>query len=115
MKSDPSHLLACSAVIAAGMLPPDAFPQRREISMAITPPTSDDLAELAARYRFGLDAGDIESLRGFIGGALESYEVVERLYQARLPEPPPRRYQWPGAAENELGAWYVTTDIRTTG
>ncbi len=71
--------------------------------MAITPPTSDDLAELAARYRFGLDAADIESLRGFIGGALESYEAVERLYQARLPEPPSRRYQWPGAADNELG------------
>jgi amidase len=97
------------------MLPQPSNSQRREISMAITPPTSDDLAELAARYRFGLDAGDIESLRGFIGGALESYEVVERLYQARLPEPPSRRYQWPGAAENELGAWYVTTDITTTG
>ena len=83
--------------------------------MAITPPTSDDLAELAARYRFGLDAGDIESLRGFIGGALESYEVVERLHQARLPEPPSRHYRWPAAAENELGAWYVTTDITTTG
>ena len=83
--------------------------------MAITPPTSDELAELAARYRFGLDAGDIESLRGFIGGALESYEVVERLHQARLPEPPSRHYRWPGAAENELGAWYVTTDITTTG
>src|SRR5580704_3668120 len=87
----------------------------REIAMAIEPPTSDELAELAARYRFGLDAGDIESLRGFIGGALESYEVVERLYQARLPEPPSRHYRWPGAAGNELGAWYVTTDITTTG
>jgi amidase len=87
----------------------------REIAMAITPPTSDELAELAARYRFGLDAGDIESLRGFIGGALESYEVVERLHQARLPEPPSRHYRWPGAAENELGAWYVTTDITTAG
>lgn len=83
--------------------------------MAITPPTSDDLAELAARYRFGLDAGAIESMRGFVGGALESYEVVERLYAARLPEAPPRRYRWPEAAENELGAWYVTADITTTG
>src|ERR1700728_4107678 len=87
----------------------------RRIAMAITPPTSDELAELAARYRFGLDASDIESLRGFIGGALESYEVVERLHQARLPEPPSRDYRWPGAAENELGAWYVTTRIKTTG
>jgi amidase len=82
--------------------------------MAITPPTSDDLAELAARYRFGLGAGDIESLRGAIGGALESYEVVERLYAARLPEQPLRAYQWPAEAANELGAWYVTADITTT-
>jgi amidase len=89
------------------------FPQRREIAMAITPPTSDDLAELAARYRLGLDAGDIESLRGVIGGALESYEAVERLYAARVPEAPSRAYQWPAEAANELGAWYVTADITT--
>src|ERR1700691_3555202 len=107
--------MACSAVIEACMLPPGRLSAGREIAMAITPPTSDDLAKLAARYRFGLDAGDIESLRGFIGGALESYEVVERLHQARLPEPPSRHYRWPGADENELGAWYVTTDITTTG
>ncbi len=89
--------------------------QRREITVAIMPPTSDDLAELAARYRFGLGAGDIESLRGAIGGALESYEVVERLYAERVPEPPSRAYQWPGEAGNELGAWYVLTDITTAG
>jgi hypothetical protein len=41
------------------MLPPGRLSAGREIAMAITPPTSDELAELAARYRFGLDAGDI--------------------------------------------------------
>jgi amidase len=83
--------------------------------MPITPPTHDDLARLAGRYRLGLDAADIESLRGGISGALESYEAVERLYAARLPEPPARPYEWPEPEANELGAWYVRTDITTSG
>jgi Asp-tRNA(Asn)/Glu-tRNA(Gln) amidotransferase A subunit family amidase len=29
--------------------------------MAMTPPTNDDLAEIAGHYRLGLDAGDVES------------------------------------------------------
>ncbi len=81
--------------------------------MAITPPTSDDLARIADRYRFHLNSGDIEAFRVLITGALASYDTVERLYQAHLPEPPGRAYQWPAEAVNELGAWYVTTDLRT--
>src|SRR6266851_4539375 len=68
--------------------------------MTITPPTSDDLAAIADRYRFDLSAQ-------------ASYDAVERLYTARLPEAPSRPYQWPAEADNELGAWYVTTEIRT--
>src|SRR6266568_1433799 len=83
--------------------------------MAVTPPTSDDLAEIAERYRFRLTAQDIEAFRVIIGGALASYDAVERLYQAHLPEPPRRPYQWPGEADNELGAWYVTTEIMSGG
>jgi amidase len=80
--------------------------------MAITPPTSDDLAEIAQRYRLGLDAQDVESFRAVIAGALASYDAVERLYAARLPEAPRRDYQWPAEADNELGAWYVTSEIK---
>jgi amidase len=80
--------------------------------MAITPPTSDDVAAIAERYRFRLNSQDIESFRVLMTGALASYDAVERMYQARLPEPPERSYQWPAAAVNELGAWYVTTEIR---
>ena len=79
--------------------------------MAITPPTSDDIAAIADRYRFRLNSRDIESFRVLMTGALASYDVVERLYQARLSEPPSRSYQWPVEALNELGAWYVTTEI----
>jgi len=83
--------------------------------MAMTPPTNEELAEIAGRYRLGLGPGDIETFRAIITGALASYDAVERMYTARLPEPPDRPYRWPGAAENELGAWYVTTELRTAG
>ena len=83
--------------------------------MAVTPPTSDELAEIAQRYRLGLDAADIESFRAIITGAVTSYDAVERLYAARRPEAPDRAYRWPAEADNELGAWYVTSEITTAG
>jgi amidase len=83
--------------------------------MAVTPPTSDDLAEIAQRYRLGLDASDVESFRAIITGALASYDAVERLYAARRPEPPGRAYRWPAGADNELGGWYVTSEIKGSG
>jgi amidase len=82
--------------------------------MAITSPSNDDLAGIAARYGLGLEPGDIEEFRAIITGALASYDAVERLYGASLPEPPDRPYQWPADTDNELGAWYVTTRIKTT-
>ncbi len=83
--------------------------------MAIPPPSSDDLAGIAGRYGIRLSPGDLESFRGLVTGALGSYDAVQRLYEARLPEPPDRPYQWPAAAGNELGAWYVTTEIAGAG
>jgi amidase len=81
--------------------------------MAITPPSNDDLARIASRYRFGLNAQDVAAFGVLISGALASYDAVERLYQAHLPEAPDRPYQWPAESDNELGAWYVTTGIST--
>src|SRR5499427_11142080 len=81
--------------------------------MPLTPPTNEDLAEIAGRYRLGLGPGDIEQFREIIAGAVASYDAVERLYEASRPEPPDRPYRWPDAAENELGAWYVTTELTT--
>ena len=83
--------------------------------MAITPPTSDELAEIARRYRLGLDASDVESFLAIITGALASYDAVEDLYAARRPEAPRRAYRWPAEADNELSAWYVTSEIKTAG
>jgi amidase len=84
----------------------------------VTPPSNDQIAAIADRYGLGLAPGDVEEFRGLIAGAVTSYDVVERLYQAsraRLPLPPVREWQRPAEADNELGAWYVTTDIRGTG
>jgi amidase len=83
--------------------------------VAMMPPTHEDLAAIAGRYRLGLDAAGIESFRAIIGGAVASYDEVERLYAERLPPVPDRPYAWPAAAENELGAWYVTTELRSAG
>jgi amidase len=82
--------------------------------MTIARPTSDDLAKIAERYGLRLSPQDVESFRVLVTGALASYDEVERLYAASAPAPPDRPYEWPAPAGNELGAWYVTTQIRTT-
>ena len=79
--------------------------------MTITPPSNDDLAAIADRYRLGLGPQDIERFQVLISGALTSYDAVERRYSERLPEPPARAWQRPDAAADDLGAWYVTSEI----
>src|SRR6516165_11916833 len=88
-----------------------SLPCHREVTVTITPPSNDDLAAIADRYGLGLSPQDIEEFQVLIGGALTSYDVVESRYSERLPEPPARAWQRPDAAVNELGAWYVTSDI----
>jgi amidase len=83
--------------------------------MTITPPSRDDLAQIAGRYRLGLSPQDAESFRPIVSGALASYDAVERMYRERLPVPPDRSWQWPAAAANELGAWYVRAEITGAG
>ena len=79
--------------------------------MTLTPPSNDELAAIADRYRLGLSPQDIEQYQVLISGALTSYDVVERRYSERLPEPPARAWQRPDAAADDLGAWYVTSEI----
>ena len=79
--------------------------------MPITPPTAGDLARIAQQYGLHLQPHDLESFRALAGGLLASYDEVERLYEASAPEPPQRPWQWPAEDGNDLGAWYVTTEI----
>jgi amidase len=83
--------------------------------MTITPPSRDDLAAIADRYRLGLSPQDAQAFVPIGTGALASYEAVERMYAGRLPQPPERSYRWPAPAGNELGAWYVTSQITGAG
>jgi len=53
--------------------------------MALTPPSNEDLAAIAGRYRLGLGPGDIEQFREIIAGAMASYDAVERLYESSRP------------------------------
>src|SRR5499427_109110 len=88
-----------------------SLPCSQEVTVTLTPPSNDDLAAIADRYGLGLGPQDIEDFQVLIGGALTSYEVVERRYSESLPEPPARAWQRPDAAANDLGAWYVTSEI----
>ena len=81
--------------------------------MPITPPTAGDLASIAQRYGLHPEPEDLESFRVLAARLLASYNDVELLYAAGLQEPPQRSYQWPAEGTNDLGAWYVTTDITT--
>jgi amidase len=83
----------------------------QEIAMPLTPPDAADLAAIAERYGFRPTSQDLESIRGLVPALLASYDVVQRLYSERLPDPPDRSWQRPAAADNEMGAWYVTTSI----
>lgn len=44
---------------------------------------------------------------------LASFDEIERLHEEAVPPPIVRNYERPGEADNDLGAWYVTTDIST--
>jgi amidase len=77
----------------------------------VTPPTDEDLARIAGHYGLHLGADDLRSFGALATGMLVSYDEVERLYEQTRPVPPQRRYQWPADGANDLGAWYVTTEI----
>jgi amidase len=83
--------------------------------MPIAPLSDDDVTRIAAAYGLPVSGNDISSFRALAGALLTSYDEVERRYEADLPDPPDRPWQRPADADNPLGAWYVTTQIQTTG
>src|SRR6266568_97126 len=80
--------------------------------MPIAPLSDDDVARIASAYGLNLTGQDAASFRALAATLLTSYDEVERRHQASLPDPPSRTWRRPAAAENPLGAWYVTTEIR---
>jgi amidase len=80
--------------------------------MPISPLSDDDVVRIATAYGLTVTGPDVASYRGLAQALLPSYDAVERLYAATVPEPPDRSWEHPGEAANALGAWYVTTEIR---
>src|SRR5262249_32598545 len=89
-------------------------PVSQEVAVAVTPPSNEEIAAIAERYGLGLGPRAVGEYRELFAAALISYDEVERRSAARVPERPAREWQRPGEADNELGAWYVTTDIKGT-
>ncbi|GAB3008142.1 amidase [Mycobacterium bourgelatii] len=84
--------------------------------MAVPRPSMSDIDSAAEHFGFHLDADGRQSALGFVQQMLDTYDVIDKLYDevARTPAPD-RAYRFPAVDENPLGAWYVTTEIRSDG
>jgi amidase len=81
--------------------------------MAFRPPDDSELAAVADRYGLELSDDDRASFGAFVTGLLSSWSAVEELYARTAPAPrSDRPWRRPEEADNPLGAWYVTTEIR---
>ena len=84
--------------------------------MPVPPPDPTELARIAAEYGLDLSAADLETFSPFVTGLLGSWDTVEDLYARTAPEAPTdRAWHRPDETDNPFGAWYVRTDITTTG
>ena len=81
--------------------------------MAVVPPDKDQVAAIARGYGMTPSDADLEVYTSLVAAFLTSYDAVEELYGQIAPQPPTDRPSTrPDDADNPLGAWYVTTDIR---
>ena len=78
--------------------------------IAIERPDAAELAPIADRYGLDLTGADLAEIAPMVGSMLGAYDRVAQLYAERRPAPPSRNWEWP-AGGNDLGAWYVRTDI----
>lgn len=83
--------------------------------MPIDKPDLSAITKLAADHSLGIAPDDLAIYQGAAEGLLASWDTVEELYAAVAPSPPDRDSARPDEADNPLNAWYVRTDITTTG
>src|SRR3712207_185260 len=84
-----------------------------EAAVPVRPPDENEVAALAASYGMKPSAEEVASYTPIVAAFLSSYDAVEELYAGIAPEPPQDRPSTrPAEADNPLGAWYVTTEIR---
>ena len=75
-------------------------------------PTHEVVEQLATELRLGIAEQDLDFYHAAASGLLGSWAVVEELYRQEAAPQAPQR-EWAEPTENPLGAWYVTTDLRT--
>ena len=81
--------------------------------MPVRPPDETEVAALAAGYGMKPTAEEVAAYTPIVAAFLSSYDAVEELYADVAPQAPADRpSSRPAEADNPLGAWYVTTDIR---
>lgn len=82
--------------------------------MAVSRPSTADIDAAAKHFGFHFDAEAQQEFTAIAGYTLTAYDALDELYddvaRAQIPE---RAYQFPDAAANPLGGWYVTAEIRT--
>ena len=81
--------------------------------MPVRPPDETEVAALAAGYGMKPTAEEVAAYTPIVAAFLSSYDAVEELYANVAPQAPEDRLSSrPAEADNPLGAWYVTTEIR---
>ncbi|SFL77605.1 amidase [Geodermatophilus ruber] len=81
--------------------------------MPVRPPDQNEVAALARSYGMHPAAEEVAAYTPIVAAFLSSYDAVEELYAEIAPQAPDDRPSTrPAEADNPLGAWYVTTDIR---
>ncbi|WP_433293125.1 amidase [Pseudonocardia sp. CA-142604] len=83
--------------------------------MPVQPPDPSILSTVAESYGLGLTDTDVASFTPLVHGVLQSWDVVERLHAEVEPGVPERAWTRPEAADNPLGAWYVTCEVTGSG
>jgi len=82
-------------------------------TLGITPPTIDELCEIALQYHLNLSEEDLKVYQGVCEGAIGSYKRLNELDEPKLPVKYPRdRGYRPSKKDNPLNAWYWRCSIK---
>ena len=80
--------------------------------MTVSRPSAADIDAAARHFGFHLDDDARRDYLAAVRRSLQSYDVVDELYDEFVrPQAPERAYRFPEPGHNPLGAWYVTARI----
>src|SRR5687767_3835505 len=84
--------------------------------MPVRPPDDSDLRRINEHYGLGLSDPDVGEYAPFVSGLLSSWDALEDLYaRTAPPQRDDRKWYRPDDVDNQLGAWYVRTEITEGG